>query len=156
MIFGKFRPDHEILDKSEKSVRDIFPPRHPAIERAASKNSRTKDARIKPARDEGRHRGKKLRRVLVIGMNHNDDVGVGRERETVTGFLIATVTAVFRMHFDLHLFQRPGNRHSLIVTGVIDHDDKIDNPLRHHFVVGALQGARGVVGRHHDDDLLAV
>ena len=87
-------------------------------------------------------------------MNHNHDVGAGRERETVTGFLIPTVTAIFRMHFELHLFQRPGNRHRLIVTRVIDHDDKIDNPLRHHFVIRALQCARGVVGRHHDDDLL--
>jgi len=66
--------------------------------------------------------------VLIIGVNHHHDVSAGGESETITGLLVASVTAILRMHLHLHVFQRPRDRYRLIVTRVVDHNDKIDNP----------------------------
>src|SRR5204863_7270918 len=60
VIFRQLRADHKILDEGEEAVRDIFPPRHSAIERAAAQNARSEHARIQSARNQRRHRRKQL------------------------------------------------------------------------------------------------
>jgi hypothetical protein len=42
------------------------------------------------------------------------------------------------------------------VAGVVHDDDKSDNPLRHYFVVSALQSAGGVISGHYNYNFLAV
>src|SRR5256885_941763 len=39
VIFGKLGTNQKIFDEGQKAVRDVFPPRHPAIERAAAENA---------------------------------------------------------------------------------------------------------------------
>jgi len=73
------------------------------------------------------------------------------EREPVAGFLISPVAAIFGVHFHMDAIQCAGDFDSLIMTGVVDHDDKIDDPLRHHLLVGAAQGASSIIRRHHHD-----
>ena len=60
------------------------------------------------------------------------------------------------MHLHLHVWQGARNRHRLVVTGVVYHDDEIDNAMRHDFIVSLAQCARGVIRRHHYHNFLAV
>ena len=89
-------------------------------------------------------------------MNHDHDVRACGQREPVARLLIRAIAAVHRMHFHLHAIQRAGDRHGFILARIIHHDDKIDNIMRHHFFVSLAQSARGVIRRHHYDDLLAI
>ena len=70
--------------------------------------------------------------------------------------MICTVAAIFGVNLDLDLFKCPRDRDGMVVACVVDDDDKIDNPLRHHFIVGALQSAGGVVSGHYHHNFLAV
>ena len=69
---------------------------------------------------------------------------------------ICAVAAIFRMNLHLDALKRPRDRYCIVVAGVVHDDDKIDNPLRHHFIVRALQGARSVVSGHYHHNFLAV
>lgn len=60
------------------------------------------------------------------------------------------------MHLHLHAIQRARDRDRVIVAGVIRDDDMIDNPVRHHLFISLPQRARRVIGRHHDNNFLAV
>ena len=68
-------------------------------------------------------------------MNHDNNVGSGGERETVTGLLIRTIAAILRMHLDLHAVQRAGDRHRSILTCIVHHNHEIDDAMRHYLVV---------------------
>ena len=89
-------------------------------------------------------------------MNHDDDVRAGREGEAIARLLISAVAAIDRMHFHLHLRQRSGDGHRIVMTRVVHDDDEIDDPLGHDFVVGLAQGAGRVIRGHHDNNFLAV
>jgi len=60
------------------------------------------------------------------------------------------------MNLDLDPLKRARDRHSVVVTCIIDNDDKIDDSLRHHFVVSALQSAGCVGSRHYRHNFLAL
>ena len=62
-------------------------------------------------------------------MDHDDDVCAGREREAVAGLLVAAITAVPRMHLDLHTIERARDLYGLITAGVVDEDDQVDHAL---------------------------
>ena len=49
-----------------------------------------------------------------------------------------------------------GDRHSLILAGVIHDNDKIDNAVHHHLFVSLAQGACCIVGRHDDDNFAII
>ncbi len=106
---------------------------------------------MQPVADHRNHRRQKLRRVLVIGMDHHHDVRAGGERETITGLLIPTVARVLLMHVDLHALQPARHRHRVIAALVIHEDDQIHDLLLAHFVVSLAHGSGGVIGRHDDD-----
>ena len=89
-------------------------------------------------------------------MDHDHDISACSKREMVAGFLISAVAPIFRMHLYLHLRKRPRDGYGLIMTRIVDHDNKIDNPLRHYLLVSLTQGARSIICRHHYNNLLAV
>src|SRR4029453_5116709 len=94
VILRQFGAEQKILNQGENPVRDIFPPGHPAAQRAPAEDARGKDAGEKTAPDEHRHRGDERRSVLVVGVDHDHDVRAGGEGESVTGLLITAVAAV--------------------------------------------------------------
>ena len=57
------------------------------------------------------------------------------------------------MNFNPHAIERPRDRGGLVMAGIIDEDDFIDDLVRDHFIIGLAQSPGRVVGRHHDDDL---
>jgi hypothetical protein len=60
------------------------------------------------------------------------------------------------MDLDLHVLQGARDGDGVVVAGIIDDDNEIDDSLRHDFVVGPPQRARGVVRWHNDNNFLAV
>ena len=90
--------------------------------------------------------------VLVVGMDHDDDVGPAVEGFAVARLLIAAVAAVLRMddHGQAHL---AGHLDGAVLAAVVHQDDLIDAARRH---VGQRRGQRalGVVGRHDGDDAM--
>ena len=89
-------------------------------------------------------------------MNHDNNICASGQCEPVTRLLIRAVTAIFRMNLNLDAIKLAGDCHCIVVAGVVDDDHEIDNPLGHHFVVGALQSARGVISGHYHHNFLAV
>ena len=154
MVLGKLGAEEKILHERKEPIRDIFPLRHSAPQRAAAENPRCKHTWIKAARDQRSHRRNELRRVLIVRMNHDDDVCSGSKRETVTGLLIRAIAAVYRMDLHLDPIKRVRDCRRLILTGIIDNDHKIDNAVRHHLFICLTQSARRVIGRHHDNNFL--
>ncbi len=72
-------------------------------------------------------------------MNHDDDVRAGGQGEAIAGLLVSAVAAVHGMYLHLHAWQGAGDGHGIVMTGVVHQDDQIDDPLRHHLVVGLAQ-----------------
>ena len=76
---------------------DVPPERHAARTGRAAENARGQRAVVQAARDHPDHRRQEPRRVLVVGMNHHDDVGAMIEREPVARLLVGAVAAVLRV-----------------------------------------------------------
>ena len=89
-------------------------------------------------------------------MDHDDDIGAGGEGEAIAGLLVPAITAVHGMDFQLRLLEGARDGDGFIMAGIIHDDDEIDDPMRHDFVIGLAQCARGIVGGHHHNNLLAV
>ena len=90
--------------------------------------------------------------VLVVGMDHDDDVGPAFQGVAVARLLIAAVAAVLRVDDDrqAHL---AGHLDGAVLAAVVHEDDLIDAAGGH---VGQRGGQRalGVVGRHDGDDAM--
>src|ERR1041385_3054602 len=111
----------------------------PAGPNAPAEDPRPEHARIKSAGYHGGHHWNQGRRVLVIRVNHNHDIGLRCQSETVTSLLVRSVSAIFWMNFDLNAIQCPRNLCGFVPAGIVYHNDKIDNALRHDLVKSALK-----------------
>src|SRR5438477_218060 len=98
MVLGELRAKDNILDKGKKTVRDVFPPRHAAAKCAAAENAGSKDTGVKLARHQRRHRWNELWRVLIIRMNHYDDVSPGGKRVPVASLVVRAIAAIHRLN----------------------------------------------------------
>ena len=87
-------------------------------------------------------------------MQHHDDVGAEAQRLGVAGLLVAAVAAVALVHERVQA-EPPGDLDGVVVARVVGDHDRV-HEVQRDLAVGLLDRARGVVGRHHDDDLLAV
>jgi len=91
---------------------------------------------------------------LVIGVDHDHDVGPGLEGQPVTGLLVAPVSVVPGMHVDFDPREGFPNGHGVVAAEVVHEDHLIDQSLLHDLVVGFDQGLGGIVGRHDDNDFV--
>ena len=105
-------------------------------------------------RDHRRHRGDQPRLVLVVRMQHDDDVGAVRERERVARLLVAAVAAIGRMPVRRDA-EAPGDRNGGVVAGIVDEQHFVDDVVRDRFVARCERLLRVIRG-HDDDDLLSV
>ena len=106
--------------------------------------------------DHRGHRGNELRCVLIIRVNHDDDVGASFEREAVTGFLVAAVAGIFFVDVDFHAEELRGDFYGVVAAAVVHEDNQIHDALLVDFIHGLRDGFGRVVGGHDDDDFLAV
>ena len=126
----------------------------PLPHRAPAEDARADHARVQPVADHRDHRGDQLGRVLVVRVDHDDDVRAVLQRQAIARFLVPAVAEVLHVRVDDRLRQRLRQGGRLVRAGVVDDDDQIDDALRQHLLVRLQQRLGRVVGGHDDDDFL--
>src|SRR5208282_2517064 len=98
VIFRQLRAQTSVFEKRQKSVGNVFPQRHTTLPRLPSQNARAQHHVIDAKSDHARHGGYEQRRVLIIGMDHEDHVGAGGQSFAIAGLLIAAIAVVAVVH----------------------------------------------------------
>ncbi len=111
---------------------------------------------MEPIADHADHGRYQERGVLVVRMDHDDDVGLLFEGDPVAALLVAPVTGVLLVDVDDGALERAGDRDGPVPAPVIDQDDPIDHPLGEHLGMGAFKRPLRVVGGHDHHDLLVL
>ncbi len=122
----------------------------PASTSFAAANARAEHDVDDAGLDEPRHKRHERPVVLIVGMQHHNDVGIGLERQPVTRFLIAAVAAVLGVAVD---FDSELARHvdRVVGAGVVDENDVLTRAARQSLECG-LQRLRGVIRGQDDTD----
>src|SRR5579862_8269660 len=94
-------------------------------------------------------RKKAVGSVLVVGMNHDDDVGASGQSFAITGLLVAAVTIIAIVLEDVQT-ETAGNIDGLIGTAVIDQDADVNEFGK--FSDGRFESLLRVVSGHDDRD----
>src|SRR5208337_2138922 len=94
VILRQLDVQEQVLKSGEQAVGDVLVKRHASAQRSAAEDAGTENDVIHAVSDHARHGGYQQRRVLIIGMNHDDHVGAGGQSFAVASLLIAAVTVV--------------------------------------------------------------
>jgi hypothetical protein len=94
VIFGQLNPQKQVFERGQKAVCNVFVERHPASQSLPSDNSRAEYDIVNSEGDHAGHGSNQQRRVLVIGMKHDDYVRALRQCFAVAGLLVASITVV--------------------------------------------------------------
>jgi hypothetical protein len=146
VVFAELCPGEEVLRRRERTIGNVLIERHAADQSAARKNARAENHVEVADRHQRRHGGQQLGRILVVGVQHDDDIGVRFERRAITGLLIPSVPAVLVVHDEVET-QAPRDGGRIVTTRVVHHDDVVDH-LPIHVSQRPLQRASGIVGGH--------
>ena len=109
---------------------------------------------IEAAPDQGRHGRDEEGSILVVRMDHDDDVGPFLQGGLVAGFLVAAVAEIPLVKVDPCFWEGQSDGHCLVLTFIVDDDDQINDSLRQHLSMGFSQGFRRVVGGHDNNNFL--
>ena len=75
VILGELDSQKDVFKCGKKAVGDVFVKRHAAEQGAAANDARSEHNIVYVIGHHTGHGGGQQRSVLVVGMNHNDDVG---------------------------------------------------------------------------------
>ena len=100
--------------------------------------------------DEANHVWHKRTVVLIVRVQHHDDVGLRLQRQPVTCLLIAAVSAVFRVAMDTDS-EFPRHFSGVVGARVVDENDVLARAARHP-IEGRLQCFRRVIRGQDDAD----
>jgi len=155
MVFRQFLVHQHILRERQETVGDVFVNRHAAGERAFAQDPRADDHGIDFIGDQVTHRMDQFGRVLVIGMQHDDNVGAKLERFVVARFLIAAVTEVVVVLDDVADadFARDGD---CSIRTVVVHEYDFVYDVEWDLVVRLHERFFSLVGRKHNDDFFGM
>jgi len=92
--------------------------------------------------------------VLIVGMDHDDDVSSLLQCAPVAGLLIAAIAHVTLVGIHPGLLKAPCDLDRPVMTDIIHDDNQIDAVLGQHLRMGLPECLFGVVGRHYHDDFL--
>jgi len=149
VVLGQTQAEGQVLDLGQESVADVLPARHPTGQWIAQESAAQGHVRLPglDRRDELRDaRGV----VLIVGVQHDDDVGAHLEGTVVAGLLVSAVSAILLVNRDVESeVVRDVDR--LILRHVVDQNDVVNDVVR-NVVVGPFERECRVVGRHHDHD----
>ena len=150
VVLGQVEPEGRVLDAGQEPVGHELPARHAAGERVAQEPRPEHEVGLagEDRRDEVGDPG---RVVLVVGVEHHDDVGAPLERPVVAGLLVAAVAQVLAVDDDLEA-ELAGDLDGLVLRHVVDEDHVVDEVVR-DVGVRPLERLGRVVGGHDDDDL---
>ena len=142
-----------VLERRQGAVGEVLPPRHAAGQGLVPRpdpaaQDHVADAQLDDADGVRDHPAV----VLVVRVDHHDDVGPVLQGVAVAGLLVAAVAAVLRVLNDrqAHL---AGDLDGAVRAAVVHQEDLVDRPDG-NVGEGGGQGALGVVGRQHGDDLV--
>ena len=130
VVLGEVEVERRVLDGRQEDVREVLPLRHAALDRAAAEHPAPEHRVDLPVGDRLDQVVEDRRVVLVVGVDHDDDVGPAREGGRVAGLLVPAVAPVLRVDDDLEPRDRPGERHGPVPRGVVDEEDVVDPLLR--------------------------
>ena len=88
--------------------------------------------------------------VLIVGVDHDDDVGSGSERFRVAGLLVGAVAVIPVVDEDLQP-ELPGDLERRVGRAVVHEDHHADGVLGQLLVRHPKGAARVVRGHDHDD-----
>ena len=139
----------EVLEPGQEAVADVLPARHAARQRVAQEATAQHEVLLagEDRRDQCRD---PCRVVLVVRVEHDDDLGAGRKGGVVARLLVAAVALVLAVDDDVEA-QLPRHVDRFVMRDVVDQDDLVDELVR-DVGVGPLERLCGVVGGHDDDD----
>ena len=120
MIFGQLLVHKQVLHERQEAIREIFVSRHSAGKRTVSQNAGPKHNGIQSIADNAHHREDETRSVLIIGMQHDDDIGIQIQRLPVAGLLIGAVSAVSFVNDDVPYTECGRNSHGCVVATIVD------------------------------------
>ena len=75
---GELDSQQDVLDGGQEPVGDVLVERHAALEGAGAQDPRAEDDVELARGDQPGHRADQLGGVLVVGVEHDDDVGAAR------------------------------------------------------------------------------
>src|SRR5439155_11917644 len=125
VVFGKLHAQEKIFKSGEQAVGNVFVNRHAAEQGAAADDARSQHNVIHIVGDHARHGGDEQRRVLVVGMQHDDHVGALGESLAVAGHLVASVAVVAIVLEDVQA-KAAAQVDGLVGTVVVDEDADVD------------------------------
>jgi hypothetical protein len=153
VVFGKLHAQKNVLERGEQAIGNIFVDWHAAEQGAASYDARSENDIVYVICHHTGHRGDEQRCVLIVRVQHDDDVCARVQRLAIAGHLIAAVTVVTVVLEDEQAeFARDID--GLVAAVVVDEDADIDEFRQ--FTYRDLQGLLRIVGGHDDRDALAV
>ena len=91
--------------------------------------------------------------VLVVGVEHDDDIGASGQSFAVAGLLVASVAVVAVVLKDEEA-EAAAEIDGMVGTVIVDQDADVDQARQ--FIDGDLQSLLRIVGGHDDRDALAV
>ncbi len=94
MIFGELDAQEQIFKGGQQAVGYVFVEGHAATQGCASDNSGAEDYVVDSVGDHAGHGRDQERRVLVVGVDHDDYVGAGGQGFAITGLLVPSVAVV--------------------------------------------------------------
>ena len=144
-----------VLQGGEKTVTDIFIDGHPAFEGfVACSDARAHHDVTNSESDKTYGKRYHLRVVLVIGVNHHNDIGVSFKDGIVTSFLVGAVTPIFLVDEDVES-EISCNFDGSVGAAIITDYYLVGSPRR-YVTYRFFQSEFGVVGRHYNDNFLSM
>ena len=101
VILRELDPQKQILKRGQKAVGDVFVERHAAAQRLPADDARSQHHVVNPIGHHAGHGRHQQRRVLIVGMHHDDHVRARGQRLAIAGLLVASVAVVLVMHKEL-------------------------------------------------------
>src|SRR4030067_2957868 len=155
MVFGDLLSEEGVFRERKKSVRDVLVDWHAAAQGPGAEHPRGEHAVVFARGYHRGHRGYQPGRVLVVRVDHHDDVRPELQGLGVAGLLVAAVALVLLVDYDVLYAELPANFHRIVRAAVVHKHDLIDN-IKGDIIVGHDEGLLGMVGGHYDDDLFSV
>ena len=144
-----------VLQGGEKTVTDILIDGHTSFEGfAACSDARAHHDVTNSESDKTYGKRYHLRVVLIIGVNHHNDIGVGFQDGIVTSFLVGAVTPIFLVDEDVES-EISSNFDSSVGAAIIT-DYYLVGSTEWDITYGFFQSEFGVVGRHYNDNFLSM
>ncbi len=155
VVFREFGSDEHVLQKCEQPIGDVLVERHTTFPSTVAQNTRPENYRVDPRCDNACHRSDEFRRVLIVRMEHDDDVSAKLERTRVARLLVTAVPTIALVYNDVANAELPRKLDCPIAAGIINQDDFVHDVVR-NFCICSLERTLGIECRENDDDFFVL